>query len=117
MTAFEKMIIAMIQNRHVRDRSTQLLRQNRAIIAVSVITAARRQVENIKNHEDAVQVVAVIAVAIHATPTDHVNIRDANVPRPMIEQVDRAKAATNVISIREIKVTLEVIATKRVVVE
>lgn len=117
MTPFEKMIIAMIQNRHAKDRSTQLLRQNRAIIAVSVITAARRQVENIRSHVDAAQVVAVIAVAIHATPTDHENIQDANVHRPMIEQVDRAKAATNVISIREIIVTLEVIATKKVVVE
>lgn len=118
MKVIVRMTTAMIQIRHVDEQSTHL-RLNRVIIAVSVITAVLRQVESIKNHDDAAQVAAVIAVAIHVNLIDRKNIRDGNVNvhRLMIEQVDQAIAATNMTNTQEIKATLEVIATKKVVIE
>lgn len=120
MIMTEKMIIAMsLIRRHANDQSTLQIRPNRVIIVASVTIAVHRQIESIKNrHDDAVQVVAVTVAATHVTPIDHViNVRDVNAHRPTIEQVDRVKAATNVISIQEKKATLEVIAIKRVAIE
>lgn len=119
MTTTEKMIIAMNQiRRHANGQSTHRIRPNQVIIVASVTIAVHRQIESIKNrHDDAVQVVVVTVAATHATPTDHANVRDVNAHRLMIEQVDRVKAATNVISIQEKKATLEVIAIKRVAIE
>lgn len=119
MTTTEKMIIAMNQiRRHANGQSTHRIRPNQVIIVASVTIAVHRQIESIKNrHDDAVQVVVVTVAATHATPTVHANVRDVNAHRLMIEQVDRVKAATNVISIQEKKATLEVIAIKRVAIE
>lgn len=118
MNMIENMIIAMTQIHHGRDQNTHPFRPNRVDIVVNVIIVVRRQVVSIKNHHgDAVQVVAVIVAAIHVTLIDHENVRSVNGHRPMIKQVDQAKAVTNVRSIREKRVTLEVIATKKVDIE
>lgn len=113
MIVIEK--IVMIPIRLENDQSIH--RQNRVIIVENEIAVTRRQAENIKNHhENVARAAAVIVVATHVTQIDHES--DGNAPHPMmIAQVNRARAATNVINIQEKKITREVIATNEAVTE
>lgn len=118
-----KKTIATNRIHRANDQSTRRPRPNlnQAVIAASEIVATHRQVDGTKNrHVEEVQAVAVTVAVTHAIRIDHESTqidRGANGRHPMIARADRARAASNVINIREKKATPEVTATNVVDIE